>query len=923
MTDLVIPIELIEQAQRGNCVLFVGAGISVSQNGLPSGAQLAEELAHRCGYREQDMSLPKVAQHYEMMLGRQALISYLCDRLDSPRYKPSDAHRVIADTPFKVIITTNYDVLLEQALRSVGKRFMKLVSNKEVAFADESKVIIVKIHGDVQQMESIVITEDDYWDFFRTRPNIAELLGYYAATKTLLFIGYGLADPDFNRICLEVSRNLGKYKRRAYAIQLQPSEYTRAYWRTKGIEILDADAFAFLKALHAAVPGVTVPPVREKIIDRRAATLYRGPYKFLDYYETEDAGIFFGREEDTDRLLRRILSHRLVILVGKSGVGKTSLTKAGIVPALPSDHYLAIYVKGCGDDMMNVIRQQLLDTVPREVAHVAPSTELLTPLLAHIEATLDLVVVIFLDQFEEFFVNLGDRARLSFGDKLSQVLSTGMVNTRFVICVREDFFVDLNELKPKIPSIFNAVYWLKKLTKEQAAQAIIQPAAEFGIAYEPQLVQALLDDLWQEGIEPPQLQIVCHRLYETLEAGEPVISLRKYYAAGGARQIMGEYLDQALKSFPAEDRAIIKGIMKALVTAEGTRSTLTCEELAAAVSTSQSKVRDLLAELDSRFRLVRTVESEGEIWYELVHEYLTDAIRKWLDETELEIKAVREMLRREVSDARRFGGLIHPVRLERINRYLDRLSLSEAERDLVSKSNRAYEDLLMDRKKRTAAKRLETLGEIAAGLVHRLNSPLGAIRLQTQLLEERTDKADEEALRYIRDIRTSVETALDLTSALWKPARPTEMPIDLNLSVEEALELVAVPEDINIVWQLDPHLPRVLVVPEQIVEVWRNLFDNAIAAMPEGGTLTVGSHLVQEEGQEFVEVRVTDTGIGIPKDWQDKIFQPFYTTKEKGMGFGLWWVTTYLRSTGGAISFASQLDQGTTFVVRLPAQTTQ
>src|SRR5215207_5183918 len=114
LKDLAIPLELVEQVERGNVVLLCGAGISVSEGGLPSGWQLAQELVQRSGQVNlQGASLPAAAEAYELALGHHSLIAYLVDCIDNQRFAPLPVHHLIAALPFKFIITTNWDNLLE------------------------------------------------------------------------------------------------------------------------------------------------------------------------------------------------------------------------------------------------------------------------------------------------------------------------------------------------------------------------------------------------------------------------------------------------------------------------------------------------------------------------------------------------------------------------------------------------------------------------------------------------------------------------------------------------------------------------------------------------------------------------------------------------------------------------------------------
>ncbi|MCP4542430.1 MAG: hypothetical protein GY832_35350 [Chloroflexi bacterium] len=255
-----IPLELTEQLQKGNVVLFCGAGISASKGGLPSGTQLAQELAHRASLGDMSgLPLPDVAQAYELERGHHSLISYLIDRIDSPAYVPLRSHHLIAALPFKRIITTNWDNLLEDAFKQARRPFEKIVRDESVAYASEEKTMLIKLHGSIEQKDTLVVTGDDYYDVFTRLPEIANLVRSYFATKTLLFVGFGLADEDFKRLYHEVVRNLGKHKRRAYAVQLDPNSITVKYWQQKNVEIINADATEFLEALHTQLSEADPP----------------------------------------------------------------------------------------------------------------------------------------------------------------------------------------------------------------------------------------------------------------------------------------------------------------------------------------------------------------------------------------------------------------------------------------------------------------------------------------------------------------------------------------------------------------------------------------------------------------------------------------------------------------------------------------
>ena len=118
-----------------------------------------------------------------------------------------------------------------------------------MAFADNDKTLLVKLHGSIEQKDFIVVAGDDYYRVFARLPETANLVRSYFATRTMLFLGYGLGDGDFKRLYLEVVDNLEKHKRRAYAVQLNPTAISIKYWREKNVEVIDADATDFLAAL--------------------------------------------------------------------------------------------------------------------------------------------------------------------------------------------------------------------------------------------------------------------------------------------------------------------------------------------------------------------------------------------------------------------------------------------------------------------------------------------------------------------------------------------------------------------------------------------------------------------------------------------------------------------------------------------------
>nr|NIO72641.1 hypothetical protein [Anaerolineae bacterium] len=663
MTDLTIPKNLVEQLCKGNCVLFVGAGISMGEGGLPGGGQLAQELAQRCDYPGDDLSLPRVAQYYADTIDKADLLQYVCQRIREARREPMETHQLIAALPFKIIVSTNYDCLIERALEAAGRPFNVIVTDKQVGAWDEGVVNLLKIHGCVTQWESMVITEDDYWEFFERRPEIATNLRAEAARRSLLFVGHGLGDDDFNRIYLQVTRNLAEFRHKSYAVQLHPNPVDVHRWEKKKLEIIPADAAEFLSALREAVAAARpvelrpIPAARPIVQAKEEIPRPERPYKFLDYFEARDVPIFYGREWEALNLKQKILAYKLTVLYGASGVGKTSLIQAGVIPRLHEDGYATFYVRALEDPAQAIrtaaMRLEEMPSPPR-VGEGPGEGEGLNAFLRRVLPP-ETRLVVFLDQFEEFFIRLGDAVRRAFIEELAACLEDDALEMRAVLSLRDDYFVRLDEFSARWPKVFENRFRLRNLDEDRARLAIFLPAQQFGLSYEDELLRQLLADLESGGVEPAQLQIVCHRLYEDLiasgqwavDSGQPgTFTLAQYQRLGGTKAILAGYLDDVLEKLPEEERELARGVLKSMVTGEETKAALSAREIAQdeivrRLGLDEDTVGHILAELrDSR--VVRKLAlAEGES-YELAHEVMVEKVWQWVTPEEARFKYARD-----------------------------------------------------------------------------------------------------------------------------------------------------------------------------------------------------------------------------------------------------------------------------------------
>jgi signal transduction histidine kinase len=237
---------------------------------------------------------------------------------------------------------------------------------------------------------------------------------------------------------------------------------------------------------------------------------------------------------------------------------------------------------------------------------------------------------------------------------------------------------------------------------------------------------------------------------------------------------------------------------------------------------------------------------------------------------------------------------------------------------------RLYEDLKKSKSYIRRADRLASLGTLTAGLAHEIRNPLVAIKTLTQLLPERLD--DEEfRSNFLQIASGEVDRISSLVNELLDFARPSDPKLDLedvNTILDGMILLVSTEtkkKQINITKHYTSDLPPVQVDREQIKQVFLNILLNAIEATRENGKIDVKTRsFIKPSGEPYVQIEFTDTGSGIPEEYMEDIFNPFFTTKSTGSGLGLSISNQIIQDHKGYIHVESQLNKGSSFYINLP-----
>lgn len=292
-----VAANLIRAIKSGDCVLFLGAGVHApppsdspyvypEEKRPPLAGALAEKLADECGFatlvpNEKNWDLQRVSLCYEFAkgLGRNALVDSLVEHLSTGK-EPSPALHMLAGLPFKIIVTTNYDHLLEEALDAAGKEPLRLVYNKipetpsqdvDVEYAPTSqRPLLFKIHGDLDpdHRDSIVITDEDYIGFVQrmsekdpTHP-VPPTVRTFIKTCPTLFVGFSLRDYNLRLLfrTLRWKVDLANVPL-CYSVDLNPDPLIFEVWekQRRFVTFFDKNLWAFVPWLYKEVNGQDFP----------------------------------------------------------------------------------------------------------------------------------------------------------------------------------------------------------------------------------------------------------------------------------------------------------------------------------------------------------------------------------------------------------------------------------------------------------------------------------------------------------------------------------------------------------------------------------------------------------------------------------------------------------------------------------------
>jgi WD40 repeat protein len=414
------------------------------------------------------------------------------------------------------------------------------------------------------------------------------------------------------------------------------------------------------------------------------ATKPLSPYKGLvPFGDSElDALLFFGREREGQIIGANVLAARLTVLYGPSGVGKTSVLRAGVAYRLRElargnieqrghPEFAVVVFDAWSDEPVSGIREAVREELSalfgsalldeRDGESLADTLERWTDALA-------CDVLLILDQAEEYFLYHAEAS--GFADELPELVTRPGLRVRALLALRDDALAKLDRFKGRIPSLFANYLRLDHLDRRSARDAIVKPVERYNdvakgepVEIEPALLEAVLSqtaagkvDLSEGGrglgpgetdesrIEAPYLQLVMERIWEEEGAqSSRVLRAETLERLGGAQAIARTHLRRAVEGLSTAERDVAADVFRYLVTPSGTKIAHGLADLAEYATVDANRLLPVLHTL-GRERIIRPVTGGGaeEARYEIFHDVLAEAVLAWRTRHDADAALIRE-----------------------------------------------------------------------------------------------------------------------------------------------------------------------------------------------------------------------------------------------------------------------------------------
>ncbi len=695
--------EVAESYGVGKLIVFAGSGVAEAA-GLPSRADLVRRLSeHAAGIDFDEIRLDEISDFAQRAqwsdalaelreaLGRNEFSHCLERFLDDSGTGIPDIARSIADMAphLRAVFTTNMDRVLDRAFGGTWTSFAGVTRD-----IPQRRRYILKLRGMLGDRATWIVTRDDY-DRARYDSQRFDVLSSLYHTSQILFICHDFADRDIERIIHRVGTSDSPQPPRHIALVPVGMELheRRSILAAAGIRVVElgtldgghAEICEFLRRVPEEARQYGRLPLATPSAGFGAADAEHGkahgagpdcPFPGLECFDESRAGYFFGRDAEVSAALQLLgntpAGHkRWLFIDGASGVGKSSLVQAGILPKVRHGHlsgaykdWISVIVRPGAEPVRNLAHavQRALNiplrhgtTLDEQEARFRASETALANCLRQCTPP-DHGLLLIIDQLEETFTLPGDQERSTFDALLAGALSDKGGPLYLITTIRGDFTAHMAEL-PCLETLLNreaSRFYLKAMSPPGLRSAIVEPARRAGLSWEPHLVDRILRDaLDSEG----SLPLVAHVLQALwLERDGDRLTYDAYERLGGVTGALTRCADSILDSLAPDEHELARALLLCMVSV-GPRDACTRRPVsrgkALRAAGGGKRAERILARLSggrdpgmpgdvklARARLLTVTDHSNEHRVDLVHEAMLvrwTTLAAWLEENRKEL----------------------------------------------------------------------------------------------------------------------------------------------------------------------------------------------------------------------------------------------------------------------------------------------
>lgn len=674
--------KIMKAIQDHKLVVIIDLPLSNTRLNELSKVKLVHELIKRLP-APSNLTFEQIVDWGVRNQGKEEFIPLLNRIMNHDGNKAPGYYKLLEEIGVKYIVDAHYSPLWRNEISdNIAMGNYSFYSRDQDFSFTKNGQIIVSLFGDTEyNKEKLILSQNDFNGFFADANSISPSIRSIFKS-TILFIDFDPNSDRFKCIYDFICQQNGKYPSEAFLISNTSAEQL-AYGAAENLTIIKSDVFDYISALasqiKAASPISNVDAVDESILPPV-------PYKYLQSYEQNEQGIFFGRKKEVDELCCRVsASRQIAMLTSPSGYGKTSLINAGLIPALrKTNDYEIYYVRSGRNPWKSIIE---------DVFYENPDSFSLDNLeISRLSAKRYQLIII--DQFEECFVYSTPEDLNQINDEMSRLLERFPTIT-LLISIRQDFYTYLFKFKFLSIAQINSTYSLEPLTYLNAIDAIKEPTqfTAYNFSYEDGLVEQIIKDLSASeekenpSIDPSQLQIVCYFLYQELQSRKgTIITTEIYNELGRANGILENYIDQSLKNSDEKRQRLGKEILQCLVSSMKTKIPKTAKAIyseLALKAESENEIKDIMEWLvNVRLVRTRTIDADEKV-YELTHEYIIKKISEWMNTETWKLKEVSELFRAGYKNWTLYNAIMPKSQYDEVWKYQDRINFSLQEKSYV------------------------------------------------------------------------------------------------------------------------------------------------------------------------------------------------------------------------------------------------